>query len=293
MNRALLVGINSYPGSPLNGCVNDVSDMAKFLVGKCGFAKADIHLLTDARATTDRIRRRLGWLLNGLRPGDRVVFHFSGHGVQVATRNPQLELDGKDEAVCPFDFDWTEECMIRDKEFNAMFSTIPAGVIFTWISDSCHSGDLTKEFAMPGGIKSSRNKTMLPPADIDWRLQTADEMNIKALTFEKAASQLNLALISGCKSGQTSADAFIEGRYNGALTYFLLKELNSPTGMKASLTSVVRNINAALSRADYTQDPRLEGNQSLKSKAFLSAAKSVKGVKVSGIKVKTGAKTVK
>ena len=27
MNRALLVGINKYPGQPLNGCVNDVQDM--------------------------------------------------------------------------------------------------------------------------------------------------------------------------------------------------------------------------------------------------------------------------
>ncbi|HET7402221.1 MAG TPA: caspase family protein, partial [Usitatibacter sp.] len=31
-NRALLVGINAYPGQPLNGCVNDVKDMAGLLV---------------------------------------------------------------------------------------------------------------------------------------------------------------------------------------------------------------------------------------------------------------------
>ena len=38
MNRALLVGINKYPSSPLNGCINDIQDMADFLVGKCKFA---------------------------------------------------------------------------------------------------------------------------------------------------------------------------------------------------------------------------------------------------------------
>jgi hypothetical protein len=51
MNRALLVGINSYPGAPLNGCVNDVTDMANFLVDNCNFTMSDIRLLTDARAT--------------------------------------------------------------------------------------------------------------------------------------------------------------------------------------------------------------------------------------------------
>ena len=62
-NRALLVGINAYPGQPLRGCVNDVSDMAKFLVEKCQFASDDIRLLVDARATTEGIYDRLGWLL--------------------------------------------------------------------------------------------------------------------------------------------------------------------------------------------------------------------------------------
>ncbi len=52
MNKAVLVGINEYPGCPLEGCVNDVSDMAQFLTSKCGFAPRDIRLVTDAQATT-------------------------------------------------------------------------------------------------------------------------------------------------------------------------------------------------------------------------------------------------
>jgi hypothetical protein len=51
MNRAFLVGINAYPGNSLNGCVNDITDMAQFLVERCGFQHADIRLLTDGRAT--------------------------------------------------------------------------------------------------------------------------------------------------------------------------------------------------------------------------------------------------
>ena len=37
MNKALLVGINAYPGNELEGCVNDVMDMRDFLKSKCGY----------------------------------------------------------------------------------------------------------------------------------------------------------------------------------------------------------------------------------------------------------------
>ena len=56
MDRALLVGINAYPGAPLAGCLNDVTDMATFLTSKSGFAADSIRLLTDSRATTQRPR---------------------------------------------------------------------------------------------------------------------------------------------------------------------------------------------------------------------------------------------
>lgn len=59
MNRALLVGINCYPDAPLRGCVNDISDMAKFLTTKCHFAMDDVRLLADKRATKHAIMERL------------------------------------------------------------------------------------------------------------------------------------------------------------------------------------------------------------------------------------------
>lgn len=66
MNRALLVGINAYPGNELRGCINDVTDMADHLVKSCGFKVEDIRLLVDERATTVGIRERLEWLVGGM-----------------------------------------------------------------------------------------------------------------------------------------------------------------------------------------------------------------------------------
>ncbi len=269
MNKALLVGINKYPGNELNGCVNDVQDMAGMLTTKCGFAMGDIRLLTDARATTQGIRERLTWLLDGLKPGDRAFFHYSGHGAQVATRNLKAEIDGKDEVICPVDFDWSDQHLIRDKEFNKLFATVPAGVAFVWVSDSCHSGDLTKDFSKPKGQPKTKNRTILPPADLDWRLRTATQKNIKTLTINKSAHNNNVALISGCKSSQTSADAYIKGRYNGALTYYLLAELKKAGGLTENLTTIVKNVNIALQKGKYSQEPQLEGSTAIIAKPFL------------------------
>jgi hypothetical protein len=266
MNRALLVGINKYPTAPLRGCINDVVDIADLLVSKLGFAADDIRLLTDERATKQAIIERLGWLLTGLRAGDRVLFYYSGHGVQMATRNPQGEVDGLDEAICPVDFDWTDEHAIRDKEFNRIFAPIPIGVEFVWISDSCHSGDLLK-LIMSADI---RVKTITPPADIQWRIDVAKSKSIKALGIEKVAANINLALITGCKSNQTSADAVFNSRPNGALSYFLLQELSKERGLEKTLSQILESVNASLRQQHYSQEPQLEGNSLLHTRPFLS-----------------------
>lgn len=267
MNRALLVGVNKYPSQPLHGCINDIQDMAKFLVERCNFSFDDIRLLVDSRATRDAIIERLGWLLSGIRSGDRVFFHFSGHGAQLPTRNPQGEVDGLDEVICPVDFDWTETHTIRDKDFHKLFSTIPEGVEFVWISDSCHSGDLSKEMLLPKTL----SREMTYPPDIYWRLSTAKQKGLKPLSFSKTAAVLNLALISGCLSNQTSADAFFGNKANGALTYFLLKQLNAISGLSMPLTNIVEKTKAALKNAGYEQEPQLEGNVEIMKRSFLAA----------------------
>ena len=159
--------------------------------------------------------------------------------------------------------------MIRDQEFNKLFASIPADVEFVWVSDSCHSGDLSGNFTKPKGQPKTQHRTILPPVDLDWRLRTAKDQNIRALTMNKASGNLNVALISGCKSDQTSADAYIKGRYNGALTYYLLSELKKAEGLTENLTAIVKNVNKGLKKGKYSQQPQLEGNPSIITKPFL------------------------
>lgn len=275
MKRALLIGINEYPDAPLNGCVSDVNEMAEFLVTRYGFKENDIRLLVDARATTEAIVERIGWLLTGLRAGDNIVFHYSGHGAQIATRNPQGEIDGLDEIICPVDFDWTEDHLIRDKQFAKLFKNIPKGVSFTWVSDSCHSGDLTKAL-LPG--RRIRNRAYPVPADLEWRLRSAAARNLKLGGMSRAAASINAAFISGCTSRQTSADAWFGDGYNGALTYYLLGVLEKNPG--SPLVQVVKDVNKALKNNGFSQTPQLEGDAGQKTKPFAGIAHGTKGTGV-------------
>jgi metacaspase-1 len=269
MNRALLVGINAYPGNELQGCVNDVTDMAEFLVSHCGFDESDIRLVTDDRATTEAILERLNWLLDGVKSGDRIVFHYSGHGAQFPFRDAKGNVTRVDECICPVDFDWTEQHAIRDKQFNKLFTSVPRGVEFEWVSDSCFSGDLAKELLIQRRIKA-----MPMPADIAWRLRTAETKGIKPMGFEHVVENLNVVLTSGCGQRETSADAVIDGRPNGALTYYFLQTLSAPNGLTQTLAQAAARTRAALQKNGYTQHPQLEGSEALMNEPFLAATQA-------------------
>jgi len=280
MNKALLVGINKYPGCPLAGCVNDVTDMADHLVRRCGFREQEIRLICDGRATTAAILERLPWLVSGVRAGDRIVFHYSGHGAQAPTRNIQGEVDGLDEVICPVDFEWTDAHMIRDKDFAGLFAGVAVGVEFVWISDSCHSGDLERNVPLTAcasrtaPVASNPCRTvarrMPAPGDIAWRIRTAE---VEELTgpgrFPKSAATLNVALLAACRSDQTAADAVFNGRPNGAFTRALLHALDGPLGGKP-LAAVMEGVAQALARGGYDQAPQIEGSEVIAGRPFLA-----------------------
>lgn len=263
-DKALLIGINNYPQAPLAGCVNDIHDVANFLVQKYNFKHSQVRLLVDGRATTKNILSRLDWLVSNLHAGDRVLFDYSGHGAQFAGRGSDNEVDKLNEVVCPVDFDWSEEKMISDKQFHEIFSRIPAGVKFNWISDSCHSGSLTRDLPPPGAPKNCPR--MYPvPLDMHWRLMVADEKKILNHKMSKnldkgsygIAGALNVGFISGCKSDQTSADTVINGRPCGALTHYFLKALD---GMLDQPLKVITSAVAKSLQIDrYSQIPQAEG----------------------------------
>lgn len=159
--KALLVGIN-YRGTrnQLGGCINDVLNSKNRILSV--YPTANIELLTDDTAnkpTRANILDNLKRLVNNCKPGDTLVFHYSGHGSQVQDIHGDAH-DGLDETICPIDFmvprtvryhgkTFRVDSQILNNEIHEIISVIPKGVKFLMLSDSCHSGtigDLKNDF---------------------------------------------------------------------------------------------------------------------------------------------------
>ncbi|MDQ6734825.1 MAG: caspase family protein [Nitrospirota bacterium] len=161
--RALLIGINAYPNpaNRLEGCVNDIYLMSSVLQ-ECGFRPEEIRIIVDERATTEHILERFHWLLDDVQGGDERVLFYSGHGAQIPTYDVHGEVDHLDECLVPYDFDWSPEHAIRDKQFVEFYSQLPYDSRFVAVFDCCHSGGMSRD----GG---SRVRGIDPPDDIRHR----------------------------------------------------------------------------------------------------------------------------
>lgn len=260
-DRALLVGINSYPGAPLSGCVNDVKNIKELLLTKYGFKEENIVMLTERDATTQNIKDKLTWLCGAV-PGSRAYLHYSGHGVQVPVDD---EPDGLAEAICPVDFDWTTDHMLTDKQLIALLKQMPVGVRFNWASDSCHSGDLDR------GLKKNPHtvipRTIPHPPKIAEIIFTRKRRNGKMRTMRGMVNGvLDVGFISGCRSDQTSADTVLGGNPCGAFTYFLVESLKKLQDGADSVT-IAKETAKALVNNNYEQIPQVDGAQ--QNKPFL------------------------
>jgi metacaspase-1 len=265
--RALLVGINRYqiPGADLRGCVNDVKDLSAALIEFHGFKKADITVLTDAAATKKAMQAGITRLIRDSKKGDVAVFHYSGHGSNVPDDNHD-EADGRDEILCPTDLDWNDP--LRDDWLRKAFDGLRAGVNLTVVMDCCHSGTNTRAILPPDapvkerylpspwGLAAAESGRSLPK-------KVSSELRRSPRSARKARDIVNAPLpeflITGCRDTQTSADAFINGRYNGALTFALVEAIRKTRG-RLTYRDLHNRAAGVLKTRKFEQVPQLEGN---------------------------------
>lgn len=152
---ALLVGCAEY-SSPairsLAGPTNDVQLMAEVLAKSCGFAEADITMLTggaqaDHAPTRDNIAREFVKLRDQVQPDDQVVILLAGHGSQQPNQPDDVddaEPDGLDEIFLPIDAgQWsggtsaTVSNAIVDDEIHRWTAAIAAKGAWVWVMFDC------------------------------------------------------------------------------------------------------------------------------------------------------------
>ena len=233
------VSASAYSGwdGPLAACEFDANDMAR--IAKSQGMKASV-LLTK-KATRAALLAGMRAAAKQLKDGDLFFLSYSGHGGQVPDVNGD-EPDGKDETWCLHDG------QLIDDELYFELGKFAAGVRILVLSDSCHSGTVTRELPPPPPPPGQRPKLMpdavarrvyaehrafydklqndvakaakKAPVNPDAALaQVAQAAHATAVV---GAFKAAVILLSGCQDNQTSMD----GDHNGAFTEQLLKVWN-------------------------------------------------------------------
>ncbi|MFM9986781.1 MAG: caspase family protein [Flavobacteriales bacterium] len=255
---------NHYDGwdGELNACESDARDMAE-LAKDQGFKVQ--KTLIDKAATRSAVKKEISAIGKKLVSGDIFFLTYSGHGGQLPDKNGD-EKDRRDETWCLWDGE------LIDDELYYEYTQFAEGVRIVVLSDSCHSGSVTREAAYRnrsagGEFKSYRNM----PSAIALRTYRKNKVFYDKLLsdpkfrdsnpFSKtynAKLKATVRLISGCQDNQLSND----GDFNGLFTGTLLEVWNNGT-FKGNYAQLRRNI-GVLMPPDQTPNHYLIGKHNSK-----------------------------
>ena len=197
---ALLIGVNAYAEMrPLKYCIYDMKAIRDKLIDS-GYPEENVFLLIDTaeqlkyKPTRNNILRQLEMLTKIIKPKDRLVVAFSGHGVHL----------NKASYFCPADAN-----LVNPSE-----TLVPLDMAYRMM-DSC--GAQVKVLL----VDACRNDP-LRPGDKGAE-DTAKAAGLRALTIEHEVIPEGIVLLSSCKRGQQSRED--DDLHHGVFMYYLLQGL--------------------------------------------------------------------
>ncbi len=207
----------------LIACENDARDIQRIALAQ----RFNPSLLLTASATAVNVLNALDQASRKLVAGDILFVTYSGHGGQVRDLHDE-ETDNSDETWCLFDR------QLVDDELYAAWGRFQPGVRILVLSDSCHSGTVTK------ALQRERDQLVRALEEGELPRSRALPLGVVAGTYvahrgsyddiqetcpsgEHATVAASVLLISGCQDTQVSLD----GAFNGAFTGQLLDTWNN------------------------------------------------------------------
>jgi hypothetical protein len=251
IKQATLVGIN-YIGTPnrLNGCINDTVLISTLLQTQFGYDAANISFMTDdtsVKPTRANILNAFTKLLSEAQSGDSLFFFYSGHGTQKNNSNNPNPADKIDECIYPIDGK-----IITDIELKRIVdANLKQGVTLSVIFDSCFSGT----------VMNLRYNYLNGNA--------GDQLVVDTYAAETRG---NVVCISGCKDAQTSSDAFLEGNFNGALTWAMTKTITTAAADEQPLSwnQMMSSVRTLLTASNFTQIAQFSSGKAIDMTAAIA-----------------------
>ncbi len=239
---ALIYGIADYGGSNnLNYTDDDAESMAALLEAK-GW---DVRLRIDSEATLTQLQSDISDLGSIMTSADRLLFYFSGHGVQLnlANTEPSAAADSYDEVLLlynslPTVFSYANgnqsadvlSVTVSDDSLATLLSEVPA-VSRMIILDNCNSGGFlgdgsTVDTTEPD-YTQGENSTVFYPTE-------ALRLYLGYSPTSYDVPQNSFAIISA--SGETEESFESSSIAHGYFTYYLMQ---SPAGADYNLDGYI------------------------------------------------------
>ena len=261
MKKALLCGLNYIDtNAELSGCINDVENTKKMLIEQYDYKPENILILSDnslIKPTKENIIKYLKELV-AESEYNQLYFHYSGHGSYILDRNSD-EDDNKDECLIPLDY--MDSGFISDDQIKNIVTKLSPEKKLVMVIDACHSGTMVDLRYKMDCLSVNQNEKH-DNLDDDTYLFKDWSYDFQISQDNKYSCESNIMTLSGCRDAQTSADAFINRKFQGALTYHFLKvlELNQ---YKIKLKYLLKDIHCMLKRAKYDQKPVIQSSNSI------------------------------
>ena len=184
-DKAVLIGIKLYKNSgmsSLDGPYQDVMNMETYIKSKNSSSRITKMLDIDKsyiQPTRENILDYLKNLYNDVKPGEKVLIYYSGHGSNVKTNSKDEYDQNYDQAM-----NVMNNKIVTDNEINGYVTeNIPKKVEVYLIFDCCHSGDIVDlKYKLQKGIFKPIRKSL---PDLDNKI----------------------VLMSGCAFTQSTTDA--------------------------------------------------------------------------------------
>jgi hypothetical protein len=184
--------------------------------------------LTSQKATKSNILTEFKNLLSNSQAGDLLFFLYSGHGSYALDNNGD-DTTGYDQLIVPCDLN-----MIVDDDLKSIIQqNLKPNVTLFAMFDSCFSGSV-----------------------LDLRYQYMDSLNYDNFTEnnKELETRGDVFMISGCSDYQTSADAVINNKPNGAMTWSLLEALKQKPN--SNWRELIKSMRDLLKNSYFEQIPQ-------------------------------------
>jgi len=258
---ALLVGINDYPAPvpKLRGCINDITNLKRFINTYFSTFEPEIEELKDSEATRQNLIDKFRTHLCQATENDTVLFHYSGHGSRElpAPEFRNFFAENRAETLVCYDSRLQGGYDLADKELAVLISEVaqknPHIVV---VLDCCHSGSGTRDFTEEISAVSRQSNDRTDPRSLSSYLDG---------WYEKQYSELNKfdipaakhILLSACDRLETAKET---AKGNGVFSHTLLEVLKRNTQLNyAKLFQEVRLKILDLSMSQTPQVEAVEG----------------------------------